>query len=82
MLLTNSKHNGTWFSLVIRLPVPDRQRWAFTQLQICWYRDKLSAIVIGDNQLPIIVIAQYSFGLSITNIVFVIYFVIVHKLSR
>ena len=40
------------------------------------YRDNLSAIVIGDNFLPIIVIAQNSFDLSITDIAFVIYFVI------
>ena len=46
------------------------------------YRDKLSAIVIGDNLLPIIVIAQNSFDLSITDIALVIYFVIADKLSR
>ena len=46
------------------------------------YRDHLSAIVIGDNFLPIIVIAQNSFDLSITDIAFVLYFVIVDKLSR
>ena len=46
------------------------------------YRDNLSAIVIGDNLLPIIVIAQNSFDLSITDIAFVIYFVIADKLSR
>ena len=40
------------------------------------YRDNLSAIVIGDNLLPIIAIAQNSFNLSITDIAFVIYFVI------
>ena len=38
--------------------------------------------VIGDNLLRIIVIAQNSFDLSITNIVFAIYFVIADKLSR
>ena len=43
---------------------------------------KLSAIVMGDNLLPIIVIAQNSFGLSITDIVFVKYFVNTDKLSR
>ena len=44
------------------------------------YRDNLpvSAIVIGDNLLPIIVIAQNKFDLSITDIAFVI----VDKLSR
>ena len=44
--------------------------------------DNLSAIVIADNLLPIIVIARNSFDLSITNIAFVIYFVIADKLSR
>ena len=46
------------------------------------YRDNLSAIVIGDNLLPIIVIAQNNFDLSISDIAFVIYFVIANKLSR
>ena len=46
------------------------------------YRDNLSAVVIGDNLLPIIVIVQSSFDLSITDIAFVIYFVIADKLSR
>ena len=46
------------------------------------YRDNLYAIVIGENLLPIIVIAQNSFGSSITDIALVIYFVIAHKLSR
>ena len=46
------------------------------------YRDNLSAIVIGDNFLPIIVNAQNSLDLSITDIAFVIYFVIADKLSR
>ena len=46
------------------------------------YRDNLSAIVIGDNVLPIVVIAQDSLDLSITDIAFVIYFVIADKLSR
>ena len=46
------------------------------------YRDYSSAIVIGDNCLPIIVIAQNSFDLSITDTAFVIYFVIADKLSR
>ena len=46
------------------------------------YRDNLSAIVIGDNLLPIIVIAQNSFDLSITDIAFVIYFVIADTLSQ
>ena len=46
------------------------------------YRDNLSAVVIVDNFLPIIVIAQNNFDLSITDIAFVIYFVIANKLSR
>ena len=45
------------------------------------YRDNLSAIVIGDNLLPIIVIAQNSLDLSITDIALVLYFVIADKLS-
>ena len=39
------------------------------------YRNDLSAIVIGDNFLPIIVIAQKSLDLMIADIAFVIYFV-------
>ena len=46
------------------------------------YRDNFLAIVIGDNFLPIIVIAQKSLDLSITDIAFVIAFVIADKLSR
>ena len=46
------------------------------------YRDNLSAIVIGDNFLPVIDIAQNSFDLLITSIAFVIYFVIADELSR
>ena len=46
------------------------------------HRDNLSSIVIGDNILSIIVVAQNSFDLSITDIAFVIYFVIADKLSR
>ena len=46
------------------------------------YRDNLSAIVIGDNFLLIIVIALNSSNLSITDIAFVIYFAIADKLSR
>ena len=42
----------------------------------------LSAIVIGDNLLPIIVIAQNSFDLSITDIAFVLYFAIADKSWR
>ena len=43
------------------------------------YRDNLSAIVTGDNFSPKIVIAQNSLALSITDIAFVIYFVIADK---
>ena len=46
------------------------------------YRDNLSAIVIGDNFLSIIIIAANSLDLLITVIAFVIYFVIADKLSR
>ena len=46
------------------------------------YRDKLSAIVVGDNFLSIIVIAQNSFDLSITDIALAMYFAIADKLSR
>ena len=46
------------------------------------YRDNLSAIVINDTFLPIIVIAQNSLDLPITDIAFVKYFVIADKLSR
>ena len=46
------------------------------------YRDNLSAIVIGDNFKPIIVIAQNSLDLSITDIAFGLYFVVADKLSR
>ena len=46
------------------------------------YRDNLSAIVIGDNLLPIIVIAENGFDLPITDIAFVIYFVVTDKLLR
>ena len=44
------------------------------------YRDNLLAIVIGDNLLPIIVIAQNSFDLWISDIAFVICFVSADKL--
>ena len=45
-------------------------------------RDNLSAIVICDNILLLIVIAQNSLDLSITGISLVVYFVIADKLSR
>ena len=48
--------------------------WPHAEMGI--YSDNLSAIVIGDNFLPIIVIAQNGLDLSITDIAFVIYFVI------
>ena len=46
------------------------------------YRDNLLAIVIRDNFLPMSVIAQNSFDLSITDNAFVKYLVIADKLSR
>ena len=52
----------------------ERSPWVGAEMGI--YRDNLSAIVIGDNFLSIIVIAQNSLDLSITVIVFVIYFTI------
>ena len=55
---------------------------AYLNAEISIYRDNLSAMVIGDNFLPIIVIAQNNFDLSITDIAFVIYLVIADKLSR
>ena len=45
------------------------------------HRDNLSAIVIDDNLLPIIVIAQNIFDLLITDISFVIYFVIASPIN-
>ena len=45
------------------------------------YWDNLSAIVIDNNLLPIFVIAQNSFNLSINDIAFVVYFVIADKVS-
>ena len=45
-------------------------------------RDNISAIVIGDNLEPIIVIAENSVDLSIIDIAFVILFVIADKSSR
>ena len=46
------------------------------------YQDNSSAIVIGDNLSSIIVIAENSFDLSITDIAFVIYLDVADKLSR
>ena len=48
------------------------------------YQDNLLVIsvVIGDSLLPIIVIAENSFDLSIADIALVLYFVIAKKLSR
>ena len=46
------------------------------------YRNIVSAVIIGNNFLSIIVIAQNSLDLSITVIAIVIYFVIADKLSR
>ena len=64
------------YGLRYRLPT----HWSYSEMGI--YRDNLSAIVIGDNFLSIIVIAQNSLDLSITVIAFVEYFVIADKLSR
>ena len=50
------------------------------EMAIC--RENLSTIAIDGNLLPIIVIAKNSFELRITDIAFVIYFVIAAKLSR
>ena len=55
-------------------------RYRYPEMGI--YQDNLSSIVISNNLSPIIVIAQKSFDLLITNIVFVMYFVIDDKLSR
>ena len=55
-------------------------RYVYPEMGI--YRDNLSVIVIGDDFLPIIVIAQNSFDLSITDIADVIYLGIADKLSR
>ena len=46
------------------------------------YRDNLSAIDIGDNLLPIILIAQNKFDFLITDIAIAMYFAIADKLSR
>ena len=46
------------------------------------YRNNLSAIVIGNKLLPIVVIAENSFDLSITDIAFVICLEIADKLSQ
>ena len=46
------------------------------------YGDNLLVIVIGNDLLPIIIIAQNSFDLSINDIAFVIYFDIANKVSR
>ena len=43
------------------------------------YRVKL---FVGDNLLLIIVIAQNSFDLSLTDVAFAIYFLMAEKLSR
>ena len=46
------------------------------------YRNNLSAIIIGDDFLAIIVIAQNSLDLSIIDIAFVIDLAIADKLSQ
>ena len=45
------------------------------------YRDNLSAIVIDDNLFSIIVITQTSFDLSITDIAFVISYMLVSPMN-
>ena len=60
---------------IIPAKLDQNQRWAFIAII---YRRYVSAMIF----LPIIVIAQNSFDLSITDIAFAIYFVIADKLSR
>ena len=50
-----------------------RHTGAPQQVEMSIYRDNLSAIVIGDNFVPIIVIAQNSLDLPITDIAFAIF---------
>ena len=64
------------------ISVPDGYGKNMARSEMGIYRDNLSAIVIGDNLIPIIVIAENSFDLSITDITLVVYFVIADKLSR
>ena len=52
--------------MLIKFKVCYSQRWAF----------------IGDNLLPIIALPRNNFDLSITDIAFVMYFVIADKFSR
>ena len=61
-------------------PRAKQRRWT-PHSEMGIYRDKLSAVIIGDNFLSIIVITKNSLDLSITVIAFVIYFVIADKLS-
>ena len=68
--------------LAMSLLTETEANFVFPPAEMGIYRDNLSAIVIGDNFLSIIVIAQNSLDLSITVIAFVEYFVIADKLSR
>ena len=82
--------NRSHMTLFFRLCAPNLcfiiSQHAFTKTYLLpemgIYRDNLSAIVIGDNFLSIIIIAENSLDLSITVIAFAIYFVIADKLSR
>ena len=77
----------TAFIIVQLLPVYDLMNGAlpyFENSRLLWsemgiYRDNLLAIVISNNFLSIIVIAQNNFDLSIIVIAFVIFFVIADK---
>ena len=68
-------------------PWPHQQALAHTagqaeQAKMSIYQDNLSAIVIDDNLLPLIFIAKNSLDLSITDIAFIIYFVINYRDKR
>ena len=65
----------SFFPVMLR-SLPHTQRWACIEII------NLSAIVIGDNLLLIIVITQNNLDLSIIDIAFVIYFFIADNLSR
>ena len=71
-------HQCSWF--IQHLLKTQGSIQAYPEMGI--YRHNSSAIVIGDNFLLIIVVAQNSLDLSITDIAFVIYFVIADKLSQ
>ena len=56
-------------------------RQCMVQSEMGIYRDNLSAIIIGDNFLSIIVIAQNSLDLSITVIAFVITYILLSPIN-